>query len=46
VASETVLKVAIEHDPRPCERTKRGKRPYLAVLGGQKARSRRCFDPF
>ena len=46
VASETVLKVAIEHEPRPCERTKRGKRPYLAVLGGQKARSRRCFDPF
>jgi hypothetical protein len=36
----------MEHEPRPHKRTKRGKRPYSAVLCGQQARSKRCFDPF
>ncbi len=43
---ETVRKVPMEDEPRLYERTKRGKRPYLAVLHGQIARSKRCFDPF
>jgi hypothetical protein len=43
---ETVLKVPMEHELRPCESTKRGKWLYLVVLCGQKARSKRCFDPF
>ncbi len=38
---ETVRKVSVEPESRPYGRTKRAKKPYFAVLPGQKARSKR-----
>jgi hypothetical protein len=44
--SETIRKVLTEPKPKLHEQTKRSKRPRLDLLRRQKARSKRCSDPF